>query len=70
LILEALAEALTDGRIAACVLDGAEAGFASSAIRRCTIWTTSIITPRIGSHTREARLNAPAGMWHIASMRR
>jgi phosphoglycerate dehydrogenase-like enzyme len=27
---EALAEALTDGRIEACVLDGAEAGFAAS----------------------------------------
>jgi phosphoglycerate dehydrogenase-like enzyme len=53
----ALAAALADGRIDACVLDGAESGFASrgSPLHDAT---NLYLTPRLGSYTREARLRA------------
>jgi phosphoglycerate dehydrogenase-like enzyme len=58
---DALARALTDGRIDACMLDGAEAGFASrgTALHERT---NLFLTPRIGSHTRESRLRAS---WYL-----
>lgn len=59
---DALAAALADGRIEACMLDGAEAGFASRGSplhERDNLF----LTPRIGSHTRESRLRAS---WYIA----
>lgn len=58
----AFAQALTDGRIEACMLDGAEAGFASRGTplhERENLF----LTPRIGSHTREARLRSS---WYVA----
>lgn len=59
---EALARALTDGRMDACLLDGAEAGFASagSPLHDCT---NLYLTPRLGSHTHQARMRAS---WYIA----
>jgi phosphoglycerate dehydrogenase-like enzyme len=59
---DALARALTDGRIDACLLDGAEVGFAS---RGTALHERSnlFLTPRIGSHTRESRLRAS---WYVA----
>ena len=58
----ALAEALSDGRIEACVLDGAEANFAGvdSPLHGLK---NLFITPRLGSHTREARLRSS---WFVA----
>ncbi|AEG94256.1 NAD(P)-dependent oxidoreductase [Ramlibacter tataouinensis] len=58
----ALARALADGRIDACLLDGAEAGFAS---RGSPLHDASnlYLTPRLGTHTREARLRAS---WYVA----
>jgi D-3-phosphoglycerate dehydrogenase len=58
----ALARALTDGRIEACMMDGAEAGFASkgSPLHECS---NLFLTPRLGSHTRESRLRAS---WYVA----
>lgn len=58
----ALAEALTDGRIEACVLDGAEANFAGAESPLHGL-KNFMVTPRLGSHTREARLRAS---WHVA----
>jgi len=57
----ALNAALTDGRIEACMLDGAEAGFAS---RDTPLHARDnlFITPRIGSHTRESRLRSS---WYV-----
>jgi phosphoglycerate dehydrogenase-like enzyme len=54
---QALARALADGRIDACVLDGAESGFASrgSPLHDAT---NLYLTPRLGAYTREARLRA------------
>ncbi|MBK8071568.1 MAG: hydroxyacid dehydrogenase [Ramlibacter sp.] len=59
---EGLAAALKDGRISACLLDGAEQGFASkeSPLHDCD---NLFITPRLGSHTLEARLRAS---WYVA----
>ena len=59
---DALARALADGRIAACMLDGAETGFAS---RGTLLHEASnlFLTPRLGSQTREARLR---GSWYLA----
>jgi D-3-phosphoglycerate dehydrogenase len=59
---QALARALSDGRIEACVLDGAEAGFASkgSPLHEAA---NLYLTPRLGSHTRESRLRAS---WYVA----
>jgi phosphoglycerate dehydrogenase-like enzyme len=59
---QALANALSDGRIAACMLDGAEAGFASRDTPLHAL-ENLYLTPRIGSHTREARLRAS---WYVA----
>jgi phosphoglycerate dehydrogenase-like enzyme len=59
---EALAEALVDGRIEACMLDGAEAGFASKGSPLHDLGNL-FLTPRLGSHTRESRLRAS---WYVA----
>ncbi|MCM2356140.1 MAG: hypothetical protein NDI68_05560 [Arenimonas sp.] len=58
----ALAAALNDGRIEAALLDGAESGFASreSPLHLCQ---NLYLTPRLGSHTREARTRAS---WYVA----
>ncbi|MBL0420965.1 hydroxyacid dehydrogenase [Ramlibacter sp. AW1] len=58
----ALARALADGRIDSCVVDGAEAGFAS---RGSPLHESNnlYLTPRLGSHTREARVRAS---WFLA----
>ncbi|HTH79448.1 MAG TPA: hydroxyacid dehydrogenase, partial [Ramlibacter sp.] len=53
---------LTDGRIEACMLDGAEAGFASKGGPLHEL-SNLFLTPRIGSHTRESRLRAS---WYVA----
>jgi D-3-phosphoglycerate dehydrogenase len=58
----ALARALGDGRIDAAMLDGAEAGFASRGTPLHER-TNLHLTPRLGSHTREARLRAS---WYVA----
>ncbi len=59
---EALAAALSDGRIEACMLDGAESGFASKGSPLHEL-NNLFLTPRLGSHTREARLRAS---WYVA----
>jgi D-3-phosphoglycerate dehydrogenase len=59
---QALAKALLDGRIEACMLDGAEAGFASKGTPLHEV-TNLYLTPRLGSHTRESRLRAS---WYVA----
>jgi D-3-phosphoglycerate dehydrogenase len=59
--VHALAAALTDGRIEACMLDGAEAGFASKGSPLHEL-TNLFLTPRLGSHTRESRLRAS---WYV-----
>ncbi len=59
---EALACALMDGRIDACILDGAESGFASQGTPLHDLGNL-FLTPRLGSHTREARLRAS---WYVA----
>lgn len=58
----ALAAALCDGRIEACVLDGAEASFLgdSSPLKGLK---NLFVTPRLGSQTREARLRSS---WYVA----
>ena len=58
----ALAEALCDGRIEACILDGADASFQgdSSPLKGLK---NLFVTPRLGSHTREARLRSS---WYVA----
>ncbi|WP_332776564.1 NAD(P)-dependent oxidoreductase [Polaromonas sp.] len=58
----ALATALCDGRIEACILDGAEASFLgeSSPLKGLK---NLFVTPRLGSHTREARLRSS---WYVA----
>jgi phosphoglycerate dehydrogenase-like enzyme len=58
----ALACALTDGRIEACMLDGAEVGFACKGTPLHEL-NNLFLTPRLGSHTREARLRAS---WYVA----
>ena len=58
----ALAIALSDGRIEACVLDGAEADFAGVDSPLYGL-KNLFITPRLGSHTREARQRAS---WYVA----
>lgn len=60
--IEALAAALMDGRIEACMLDGAEAGFASKGSPLHELGNL-YLTPRIGSYTREAWLRAS---WYVA----
>ncbi|MEO7391149.1 MAG: NAD(P)-dependent oxidoreductase [Ramlibacter sp.] len=59
---QALASALVDGRIEACMLDGAESGFASKGTPLHEM-DNLFLTPRLGSHTREARLRAS---WYVA----
>ncbi|MDP2032669.1 MAG: NAD(P)-dependent oxidoreductase, partial [Polaromonas sp.] len=58
----ALAAALCDGRIEACILDGAEDNFTAenSPVNGLK---NLFITPRLGSHTREARLRSS---WYVA----
>jgi D-3-phosphoglycerate dehydrogenase len=58
----ALAAALADGRIESCMIDGAESGFASrgSPLHEAP---NLFLTPRLGSHTREARLRSS---WYVA----
>jgi D-3-phosphoglycerate dehydrogenase len=58
----ALARALTDGRIDAAILDGAEAGFASRGSPLHEL-DNLYLTPRLGSYTRESRLRAS---WYVA----
>jgi len=58
---QALARALTDGRIEACMLDGAESGFASRGTPLHEL-ENLYLTPRLGSYTREARLRAS---WYV-----
>ena len=59
---EALALALTDGRIDACLLDGANAQFAAPGTPLHDVPNLHL-TPRLGSHTREAKLRAS---WYVA----
>lgn len=59
---DALARALTDGRIEACMLDGAESGFASKGTPLHELHNL-LLTPRLGSHTRESRVRAS---WYVA----
>ena len=59
---KALADALNDGRIEACMLDGAETGFASKGSPLHEV-SNLYLTPRLGSHTRESRLRAS---WYVA----
>jgi len=59
---EALALALCDGRIDACLLDGATAQFAGPDSPLYGIPNLHL-TPRLGSHTREAKLRAS---WYLA----
>jgi phosphoglycerate dehydrogenase-like enzyme len=59
---DSLAKALLDGRIEACMLDGAEAGFASRGTPLHEV-TNLFLTPRLGSHTHESRLRAS---WYVA----
>ena len=58
----ALARALTDGRIEACMLDGGESGFASLGSPLHEL-KNLFLTPRLGSQTRESRLRAS---WYVA----
>lgn len=58
----ALARALTDGRIEAALIDGAESGFASRGTPLHEL-SNLFLTPRLGSHTRESRLRAS---WYVA----
>jgi D-3-phosphoglycerate dehydrogenase len=59
---EALAAAMMDGRIEACVLDGAEPKFTADSSPLHGL-KNLFITPRLGSHTREARLRSS---WYVA----
>ena len=58
----ALAVALSDGRIEACILDGAEPSFAGEDSPLHGL-KNLFVTPRLGSHTREARLRSS---WYVA----
>jgi phosphoglycerate dehydrogenase-like enzyme len=59
---EALALALTDGRIDACLLDGANPAFAAEGTPLHNVPNLHL-TPRLGSHTREAKLRAS---WYVS----
>ena len=59
---QALSEALQDGRIAACMLDGAEEGFAAKGSPLHDL-ANLYLTPRLGAHTHQARLRAS---WYVA----
>jgi D-3-phosphoglycerate dehydrogenase len=58
---QALASALMDGRIETALIDSAEAGFASRGTPLHDL-SNLVITPRLGSHTREARIRAS---WYV-----
>lgn len=58
----ALAAALCDGRIEACILDGAEVNFPGNSSPLMGL-KNLFVTPRLGSHTREARLRSS---WYVA----
>jgi phosphoglycerate dehydrogenase-like enzyme len=58
----ALARALGDGRIQACMLDGAEQGFASKGSPLHDM-VNLYLTPRLGAHTHQARMRAS---WYVA----
>ena len=58
----ALAAALCDGRIEACILDGADASFLGDESPLKGL-KNLFVTPRLGSHTREARLRSS---WYVA----
>lgn len=59
---QALADALGDGRIENCLIDGADSDFLAAG---SPLWGLEnlLVTPELGSHTREARLRAS---WHMA----
>jgi phosphoglycerate dehydrogenase-like enzyme len=59
---ESLAQALSDGRIDACLLDGANPRFAAEGTPLHGL-SNLHLTPRLGSHTREAKLRAS---WYVA----
>ena len=59
---EALASALRDGRIEACIVDAAEPGFLAERSPLHGL-KNLMVTPRLGSHTREARLRSS---WYVA----
>ncbi len=59
---QALSEALQDGRIEACMLDGAEEGFAARGSPLHDL-ENLYLTPRLGAHTHQARLRAS---WYVA----
>ena len=59
---DALALALCDGRIDACLMDGANPQFAAEGTPLHGIPNLHL-TPRLGSHTREAKLRAS---WYVA----
>lgn len=59
---QALANALQDGRIDTCLLDGADEGFAAEGSPLHGL-SNLIITPRVAAHTHEARLRAH---WYLA----
>ncbi len=59
---EALASALTDGRIDACLLDGAHPQFAGVGTPLHGLDNLHL-TPRLGAHTREAKLRAS---WYVS----
>lgn len=59
----ALAAALADGRIEACILDSAEASFPGETSPLKGL-KNLLITPRLGSHTREARLRSSLYLAH------
>jgi phosphoglycerate dehydrogenase-like enzyme len=59
---QALAQALTDGRIEAALLDNAERGFAAPGSPLHGL-PNLLLTPRLGSHTRESRARAS---WYVA----
>lgn len=59
---EALAHALCDGRIEACLLDGASPSFSAEGTPLHGVPNLHL-TPRLGSHTREAKLRAS---WYVA----
>ena len=59
---EALAAALLDGRIEACILDSAEPSLLAEDSPLKGI-KNLFVTPRLGSHTREARLRSS---WYVA----
>jgi D-3-phosphoglycerate dehydrogenase len=58
---KALAKALTDGRIEACMLDGASHGFAAPGTPLHGL-KNLYLTPRVGSQTRESRQRAS---WYV-----